>query len=98
MLDKTQTSIQQAETDQRASDLRTDNLYVLVTSVQGSLMAAVHTTREGAMAAAVDWVQGEAETRLTGTLIERYERARRFVKGQGGRMEIILSPVWTAVT
>ena len=48
MLDNTQTSIQQAETDHRASDLCADNLYVLVTSAQGSLMAAVHTTRASA--------------------------------------------------
>ena len=97
MLDNTQTSFQQAETDHRVSDLCTDNLYVLVTSVQSSLMAAIHTTRESTMAAAVDWVEGEAETRLTGSLVERYERARQHVVGQGGQMEIILSPIFGPV-
>jgi len=54
-------------------------------------MAAAHTTREGAMAAAVEWVASEAETRLSGLLAERYEKARRFVVGRGGRMEIVES-------
>ncbi len=39
--------------DRRASDLPTDSVFILTTCVQGNLMAAVHTTREGAMAAAV---------------------------------------------
>lgn len=54
-------------------------------------MAAAHVTREGAMTAAVAWVEVEAETRLNGSLEERYEKARRHVEGQGGRMEIIVS-------
>ncbi len=73
-----------------------NTVYILVTSVQGSLMAAVHTTRESAMAAALDWVEGEAETRLSESLAERYETARRFVEGHGEKMEIIISPEWSS--
>lgn len=50
-----------------------------------------------AMAAAVDWVEAEAETRLTGSLDELYQQARRHVKRQGGQMEIVMSPVWGRV-
>src|SRR5579875_2880653 len=57
-------------------------VYILVTSVQGRLMAAAYATRDSAMAAAVEFVQAEAETWLTGSLAERYERARRHVEGQ----------------
>lgn len=67
---------------------------VHVTSVQGCLMAAVHTTRDSAMAAAVDWVKSDAETWFSGSLAERYERAQLYVVGQGGQMEIIGSPIF----
>lgn len=60
-------------------------------------MAAAHTTREVAMIAAVEFVQDQAETRLTGSLEERYENARHYVVGQGGQMEIIMSPIWGRV-
>jgi len=39
--------------DSRAFDLPTDSVFVLVTSAQSNLMAAAHTTGEGAMKAAV---------------------------------------------
>ena len=77
-----------------AADRQADRVYVLVTVVDDAIMAAVHATRESAMAAAVDWVASEAETRLSGSLAERYEKARRFVEGRGGRMEIIGSPIF----
>jgi len=69
-------------------------MYFLVTSVQGSLMAADPTTREGAMDAAVEWVESEARTRLTGSLSERYGLARRRMVGLGGQMEIIGSSIF----
>jgi hypothetical protein len=72
-------------------ELHSGGVFILVTSVQGSLIAAVHTTRESAMAAAVGGVEGEAETRLSGSLEERYEKARCHVEGQGGQMEITKS-------
>ncbi len=88
---------QQAVGKNPAIESHLGGVYVLVTSVQGSLMAAVHTTREGAMAAAVDWVEGEAETRLSGSLDEQYEKARRYLIGQGGQMKIIVSPIFGQV-
>lgn len=78
-------------------ELHSGGVLILVMSVQGILMAAAHTTRESAMAAAVEWVAGEAETRLSGSLEGRYEQARRHVEGQGGQMEIIRSPVFGPV-
>jgi len=79
--------------DHRASDAHLNSVFILTTCVQGSLMAAAHATRESAMAAAVEWVEGDAETRLGGSLEGRYEQARRHVEGQGGQMEIIRSPI-----
>lgn len=81
----------------RAAALRHQaGVYILATSIQGSLMAAAHTTREAAMAAAVEFVQGEARTQFSGSLEEQYERARRHVVGQGGQMEIIASRIFGA--
>lgn len=85
---------QQAVGKNPAVVLHSGGVFILVTSVQSCLMAAAHTTRESAMAAAGEWVEGEAETRLTGSLDERYEKARQHVVGQGEQMEIILSPIF----
>lgn len=79
----------------RAAALRHQaSVYILVTSVQGSLMAAAHTTREAAMIAAVDWVEAEAETRLTVSLDERFQQAHRHVIGQGGQMAVLVTPIF----
>ena len=78
----------------QVADRQAGRVYVLVTVVDDAIMAAVHATREGATTAAVEWVASEAETRLSGSLAERYEQARRFVEGRGGRMEIIGSPIF----
>jgi len=77
-----------------ATEIQTAGVFILTTCVQGSLMAAAYTTRESAMEAAVGWVEGEAETILSGSLGKRYEQAWRHVEGQGGQMEIILSLVF----
>ena len=80
-----------------ATEIQTAGVFILTTCIQGSLMAAAHTTRERAMEAAVDWAEGDTETMLSGRLEERYEQARRHVEGQGGRMEIIGSPIFGPV-
>lgn len=79
----------------QVADRQAGRVYVLVTVVDDAIMAAVHATREGAMTAAVDWVQGEAETRMDGGLDERYEKAQRHVERQGGQMEIVSSPLFS---
>ena len=76
------------------ADRQTGRVSVLITLVDDAIMAAAHPTRESAMTAAVEFVQDEAETRLSGSLAERYERARRHVVEQGGRMDIIASPIF----
>ena len=77
-----------------ATEIQTAGVFILTTCVQGSLMAAAYTTRESAMATAVEFAQGEAETRLSGSLAERYEKARRHVEEQGGQIDIIVSPIF----
>ena len=85
---------QYAESETHLVAPRLSVFHILVTVVNASMMAASYTTRETAMATAVDWVEGEAETRLLGSPEVRYKEARRFVEGQGGQMEIIVSLIW----
>ncbi len=91
----TQTTRQTPENTVR---LYSNEVHILVTSVVGSLVAAAHTTCQGAMAAAVNWVEGVAETRLNGSLKERFERACRHMAGQGERIKIVSNPILSRVS
>ena len=92
MMDELKTTYQQTETD-KPTEIQTAGVFLLTTCVQGSLIAS-HQTREGAMAATVDWMEGEAETRPSGSLAVQYEMPRRQVGGQDGKMKLVWPPIF----
>ena len=62
---------------------------ILATVCQGVTMTAQFLGEREAMEAAVNWIEGEAQTRLTGDLRTRWLKARAWWTGQGGTIEII---------
>ena len=71
--------------------------YMLVSTMLGDKMTKSYPTEQAAMKAAVDFVQGFSGTIYRDSLFGRWEMARTWWAGQGGKMEIIPQAALTRV-
>lgn len=62
--------------------------FILLSTMGRAVMTAEFPAENAARVAAVEWVQTQAETYLSGPLTTRWAKARAWWVGQGGTMEI----------